>query len=213
MAISDQYVATEVYMEHVGRDNTSKEAEIDRALKTVSRWIEAKTERHFTQSDSETRLFIAGGRHTTLVEGGRVFRPLEDIVSVSSIKIDKDKDGSFADETALAATDYQLFPLNAALRPIVEPFTEIRLTEWGDESVWPDGAPVEIIGIFGWPAVPEGIQQVCLDVTGILLMDTPRATERILDGFGIDGAVANASPKVSRIIWETLEQFARHRFL
>lgn len=82
-----------------------------------------------------------------------------DDVSTSTgvvVKTDGDVDGVY--EATLAATDYQLWPLNAAADG--EPWTRIVLRQSG-WFPWV-AAGVEVTARFGWPAVPAEVAQACL---------------------------------------------------
>ena len=96
----------------------------------------------------------------------------------TEIIIDTDLDGLFSDETALATTDYELRPVNAALEPEAQPYTHVWATSWGNENYW-SGAPVRITGQWGWPSIPTSIVRATIQVTTLLRMEGPRATRQI----------------------------------
>ncbi len=102
---------------------------------------------------------------------------VEDIASTSGlvIKIDTNNDGLFTDEDALAATDYRLFPLNAATGPETRPWTSIRLTPSGEFRKFPAGVLVSVTAIHGWPsATPPAIKAATIELTRILRLEGPR---------------------------------------
>jgi len=72
---------------------------------------------------------------------------VEDLLSVTSIKIDEDADGLFSDETGLAATDYELLPRNAP--SMGTPYNAIELTSYGTKA-FARGSRVQVIGTHGY---------------------------------------------------------------
>jgi hypothetical protein len=95
-------------------------------LGIVSRAIEDETHRRFyTSSSDEVRYYSP--------EDSYMLMPDEDIVSVTSIAIDQDGDRTY--ETALAATDWELWPYNAALNG--KPYLEIHIAAPNAAYVWP----------------------------------------------------------------------------
>ena len=199
MAIADAYATVAEYRDRTGKTGHSDDdATTLLQLTAVSRYIERFLGRFFNVDASDvTRLFRVGDRGGA-PPGGRKVLTVDDLSATpTSVKIDKDNDGLFSDETALAGTDYILIPRNAQLGPESEPYQAIELTPWGDQTAWPEGVWVEVIGKFGWPAVPEAIRQATIDVTGILKMETPRATNRIVDDLA--GAI-EASPQAHGIV-------------
>lgn len=67
----------------------------------------------------------------------------DDLLSVTSLKLDEDADGTY--EATLAATDYQLYPLNTF------PKSYAKIKSGGDYGGFADGieAGVQIVGVFG----------------------------------------------------------------
>lgn len=130
---------------------------------------------------------------------------VDDLVTVTTIKIDEDRDGLFTDETALAATDYELLPRNAADGPEPAPYTTIELTPWGTKYAFPTGCRVEVVGIFGWPAVPQAIVRACCHLTAILRLDSARATGRIME---LDNIYAT-SREAQTIVGELMMHYGR----
>ena len=182
--ITDAYATVAEYRDRVKKHgHDDDDATILLQLTAVSRYIErALAGRFFTVDSSDaTRQYRVGDRGGP-PPGGRKVLTVDDLsADPTSIKIDKDNDGLFTDETALASTDYFLIPRNAQLGPESEPFTAIELTPSGDQATWPEGVWVEVIGKFGWPAVPEAIKQGTIDITGILRRETDLATNRVVD--------------------------------
>jgi hypothetical protein len=125
------------------------------AIESASREIDGYTERVF-YSTSATRIYAP--QNIYLVE-------TDDIISVTSVKTSTD--GLTFDQT-LASTDYQLEPLNGIAGGLVSPYTQIRAV--GD-YLWPAYSPqtifhleasVQVVGVFGWAAIPPAIRQATL---------------------------------------------------
>lgn len=81
------------------------------------------------------------------------------LISVTSVASDVDGDRTY--ETAWAATDWELYPYNAALDGL--PYTEIRATPLGSYGFPAGGSKsVKVVGKFGWAAAtPSLIEEAC----------------------------------------------------
>ena len=211
MAIADTYVTSSEYRLRAELPDPGNDEVLDDDLLAVSRYIERRLGRFFNlDASAVARVFTLGGRYATLVERNAVVF-LPDFGAVpTSILIDKDNDGLFTDETALATTDYELHPENATLGPEAQPYDSIKLTPWGNENAWPVGSRVEITAQWGWPAVPEGIKRYVTDLTQVLRLQTPRATSRIDDGIG---EISTIPPFAQAIIHKLGEAYMRREFI
>jgi hypothetical protein len=125
------------------------------SIEAASREIDGYTERVF-YSTSATRVYAP--HNIYLVE-------TDDIISVTTLKTSTN---GLTYDTTLATTDYQLEPLNNLAGGIVTPFTQIRAI--GD-YLWPAYSPqtifhleasVQVVGVFGWSAVPAAIRQATI---------------------------------------------------
>jgi hypothetical protein len=107
-----------------------------RVLEAASRWIEKpKQAGRYFYSYEGVKYFDGGPSKMWLAE---------DIVSITTLKLDQDGDGVY--ESALATSDYILYPLNSY------PKIRIETNPWGDYSGFAPGIPkgVEATGIFGY---------------------------------------------------------------
>jgi hypothetical protein len=119
----------------------------------ISRAIEEETHRRFyTTASDEVRYYSPDDSYTLM--------PDEDIISVAKIEIDQDGDRTY--ETELAATDWELWPYNAALNG--KPYLEIRIATPNAAYVWPIlPRSVKVTGKFGYSAsTPAAIREACL---------------------------------------------------
>jgi hypothetical protein len=185
MALDDAYATLADYKAVAGHTGTGDDAVINRDLKTVSRWLEQKLGRFFAKDTvDKTRLYVPRSRSDTLWVDDLSATP-------TSIKIDEDDDGLFTDETALVATDFELWPLNALVQPEQEAYTHIVLTPWGKKGKWTPSLHVQVVGKFGWPAVPNQVLTACIEFTRLLRLETPRSTTRITE---LEGTIAMSRP-------------------
>ncbi len=198
MAIGDAYAKAEEYRAVSKQvQDPAGDLIIVRDLLAVSRWIDTKLGRFFTVDAGDV---------------ARIFEPISNrtlaITDLSatptSIKIDENDDGLFTDETALAATDFELRPLNAAAGPVAEPFTEVVLTRWGTKNSWRNKR-VEILGKWGWLAVPDVVVAATIEFTRLWRMESPRATTSITEmdqvvGMSVDGS--NILRDLIRTYWK-----------
>jgi len=189
MAITDSYASPAEYRSAIGKDYTEDDLDVEWDLAAVSRYIERKLGRFFTRDIADvTRTFSGNGARAL---------PIDDLVSITSIKSDDDYDG--VAETTWAATDYQLWPSNAALGPEPEPYTRIDLPTWSSRTLSP-GQLITITGIWGWPLVPMPIKRACIQLTAILRMEGSRAS-RTLSG---DGEILEPNPLAQNIVREIM---------
>lgn len=156
MTITNGYATLPEFKAWISESETVIDAILEERVEAASRWIDARCKR------------TEGRRHFYKVTEARVFNAaapnylcIDDLVSVTSLKTDENADGVF--ETTWAASDYQLLPLNAAADS--RPFTDIAAL--GRTFPWLTGlyqrtGRIEITGVWGWPAIPDGVHTACL---------------------------------------------------
>lgn len=122
--------------------DTADDTHIELAIEAASRAIDDWTSRRF-YTTAETRYYTAQVAHRLRVD---------DLLTVDTLKTDTSGTGTFS--TVLS--DFDLAPYNAAADG--RPYTNIELTS----STFPaTRRGVEIVGTFGWPALPTAIKQAC----------------------------------------------------
>ena len=205
MAIDSAYSTKALYKSAFGVTVTTQDDRIDSVLLGVSRHIERRLGRFFNQDAAvvERRYF----------QPGRILRlddlpafMVDDISTTTGliVKQDDDLDGSFADETAWTIdTDFTLWPFNADKGPEAQPWRAIVIPSWSAKSFLAQ-ARLSVTAKFGWAAVPAAIAQATLELAGIVMVDTPRATGRIQEG--VDAAI-NASPRAQDIVMALIDQY------
>lgn len=149
MAWDDPYLSVSDFKARVGIQATDADTALLAVLTGASRQIDNWCGRRFTQSDAGTE------RHFSARAGDMLAVP--DLVSLSELATDTT--GSRVYATVWAATDYDLWPFDAA--DAGWPYTEIRVTPYGTLR-FPDLArAIRLTGVFGWPAVPAPIIEAC----------------------------------------------------
>lgn len=167
------YCSVEELKSRLRISDTADDFELRLATESASRWIDRHCGRYFWRATA-TRTFTPDGLYCLDVG---------DLVSVTTLKTDGDGDGVY--ETTWAAGDYQLQPVDPTAGGETEPYTSLRWTG-GKTFPYPTGVGrtdrVQIVGVFGWPAVPAAVKQAALISAADLfkLKDAPFGVQ----GFG-----------------------------
>ena len=103
-----------------GATNTASDTQLEQIIEASSRWIDRYTNRRF-YGVAETRYYTAD-------DGYEI--DIDDLTTLSALKTDEDGDGTY--ETTWTASDYNLWPFNAALDS--KPYTRIEISENGGET-------------------------------------------------------------------------------
>jgi hypothetical protein len=125
---------------------------LELAIESASREIDGYCERVF-YSTSATRVYAPTNVFTVTTD---------DIISVTTLK--SSSDGVIYDIT-WETSDYQLEPLNNLAGGLVTPFTRIRATgnylmpSFSVGTFYELEALIQVVGVFGWSAVPAAIRQ------------------------------------------------------
>lgn len=192
-AIGDAYASVTDYRTFIGKTSTSNDLEIARDLAAGARFIERYLHgRNFNKDASPVaRVYMpktsnrprredwAESENPWLYGGGARGVDIDDLVSVSAITVDENRDNTYS--RTLTADDYELLPRNAALGAEVKPYNRIELTSWGTVHSFGAGARVKVTGIFGWPGVPEVIRLANIKWTAIMRNEGPDATGRQIE--------------------------------
>jgi hypothetical protein len=190
MAVTDAYATADQYRSATGKTDASSDAEIMTDLTAISRYLDGKLERFFSQDDSDvSRIYVPTDNLAVIYT--------DDIVTVTSITLDTAGDDTYA--TAL--TSYDLMPFNADKGPEPRPYTRIGQRS----SYFTKDVRVKVTGTFGWPAVPEAIQRATIHLTAILRIESPRATRRISEL----GDVMETSDDAMSIIRQLTDRYKR----
>lgn len=194
--VTDAYATAATYRDIFDKSVNAEDPEILTDLTALSRYLDREMGRFFTKDAAPVaRTFMPEGNWRTLW--------VDDLVSVTTIKLDDNADGTA--ETALAAGDYVLTPRNAALGSEARPYTAVEMTNTGTRLYFPGHRVVEITGVWGWPAVPDAIARATCHLTAILRLETARAQAMVSE----IGQLMQMSPKAMGIVDRLAEVYRR----
>ena len=121
-------------------------------IEQASRMIDDVSGQYFYVDSADTTRYFHGIRGNCFFNGN--------LVSVTSIKLDFDGDRTY--EITMATTDYDLLPENSALEGY--PYTWVEVSPNGNYSFPGHRKAIQVIGKFGWPAVPTAIRGACEEI-------------------------------------------------
>jgi hypothetical protein len=126
---------------------------LELAIESASREIDGYCERVF-YSTSGTRVYAPTNVY---------YMNTDDIVSITTLKSSSD---GVTYDTTWTTSDYQLEPLNGVAGGLVgHPATRIRavgdylLPAWATGTIYNLEASMQVVGVFGWSAIPAAIRQ------------------------------------------------------
>lgn len=169
------YTSVEEVKSRLNITDTASDFELELAVQSAAQAINRYCGRFFYQV-TETRTYMPYDIWNL---------PVDDLVSVTSMATDQDGDGVFEQSWTLN-TDFELafgiweFNQNVTGEP--RPYTQIRaINAVGGGKFFPYTWPfsrldrVQIIGVWGWPAVPYTVKQAAIQVASELfkLKDSP----------------------------------------
>lgn len=154
-ALVDELVGATVTITQM--DDLPDDVALERAVGTVSRYIDGRCGRRFYQKSGTVRYYTAEDYDEL---------EIADLVSVDSLETDENADRVY--ERTWVATDYDLEPYNAATDGW--PYTYIHVAPSGNYSFPTTRKGVKVTGTWGWPSVPEPIQEACLLLAAQIFM-------------------------------------------
>jgi len=152
MAITNGYCSLADLKAALRVQDSIDDSLLELAIESASREIDGYCERVF-YSTTGTRVYAPTNIYTVTTD---------DIISVTTLK--SSSDGVTYDIT-WATSDYQLEPLNGVAGGLVTPFTRIRATgnylmpSFSVGTFYELEALIQVVGVFGWSAVPAAIRQ------------------------------------------------------
>ena len=170
MTVVNGYLTQAEALSYVKAANTSSEF-VEDCVTAASRMIDNYCSRDFFQTGTVGTPVA----RTFAVEDVSCLRfgTHNDLVSVTTLKTDAAGDGTY--ETTIAASAYELGPLNAAARN--EPFLSLRLFTGTTFPTTTTGRSdlIQITGVWGWPVVPAEVKAACrvLFAELVKLQDAP----------------------------------------
>jgi hypothetical protein len=199
--LQNLYCTPEMLKGRTGITDNHDDAEILGACMATARWID---------EDYCERFFYRYTATLVLPAADLYCLKIPDLVSVTTLKTDEDGDGVF--ETTWSASDYQLRPVNAQALLVKKPYTEIKaLARTFPVVSYAPGVRVErveIVGVWGWPAVPAPITEAAKILAGDYLKLGGMAFG--VAGYGDYGAVR---ARMSSPAMKMLDPFRLHPVL
>jgi hypothetical protein len=184
VALNQRYCSVEELKSRLAIPDSSDDLELTLAVEAASRSVDEICGRYFWRG-TDTRTYVPQSLYG---------QQLDDIVSVSTFKVDFDGDGVF-EQTWTQGTDYALTvspgKYNTAAKGETWPWTGFQVigTSKFAPFVWPWSHQdrYQVTGVFGWPAVPLAVRQAALIAAADLfrLKDAPFGVA----GFGEFGVV------------------------
>lgn len=151
MALNDAYLTLAQLKTYLGITDTEDDTRLTDAINSITEDIDLHCHRQFNVASSAT---------------ARVYLPCDagliepDDISTTTgviVKVDSAGDGTYA--TTVAATNYQLYPLNGVIDGRTGyPYWKIRAVNYSWPTTWAL-APIQVTATWGWPAIPKTITQ------------------------------------------------------
>ena len=172
---------------------TYADADITAAIAAASKAIERACGRRFWKDAADVTRYYERVDDLMVV--------IDDLAAVTSVKTDPDGLGTYS-ETWTQNSDYVFGPENAAVDSV--PWTAIyRITYPAADYLLPKGPRrIQVIGKFGWPAIPDQIP-VATSKLAARLMKAMREAPLGIAGFGMDGAairIAKTDPDIGFLL-------------
>lgn len=171
MAITNGYCSLQDVKNALRITDSVDDTLLELAVETASRQIDDYCERVFYTA-SATRYYVPRDSYVT---------ETDDIVSITSVKTSSAADGTY--DVTWNASDYQTEPVNGLAGGISFPITQLRAV---DTYLFPTAGgetTVQIVGTFGWSAVPTAIKYATILLSSRLFkrMDSPLGVAGIGD--------------------------------
>lgn len=204
MTITNGYLTQSEALQYTGISDVANTDLLDDVVTSVSRMIDQHCQRHFWQATAAARRFETTS--TYRLDLGA----FNDLVSVTSIKLDRDGDGVF--EETVSASDYVLGPGNTLAYPEAHPY---RVIDMLNSQYWPiprgtagtgRTALTEITGTWGWSAIPAAVKAACR-------MQVARIFKRQESPLGVAGFGEFGVVRLSQLDPDVVSMLAPYRLL
>jgi hypothetical protein len=196
VALNQFYCSNEELKSRLGIGDTADDFEVTLAVQAASRLVDEICGRFFWRTAAtEVRTYVPSSYYD---------QDIDDLVSVTTLKADRDGDGVY-EETWTLGTDYQLqvapWHFNPAALGEQWPYTRLNII--GPKFVpvvwpWSHLDRIQVTGVFGWPAVPLAVKQAALVAAADLFRqkDAPFG----IAGFGEFAMRVQQNPTVMRLL-------------
>lgn len=196
MAVGDPYVSIADVKSELAISDAVDDVEIAVAVDAASEWVTSWCGRDFNVADSvSARVFYPSTRHRVAVD---------DIASTSGLVVAIDQGNDATYETTVAATMYQLEPVNGLVAGRSGwPYTSVRLVQSLHFPAYADRrAPVQITALWGWPSVPAAVKKATLIMASRLFKRrlSPEGILGGLEGFGAVRVGTRLDPDVEMLL-------------
>jgi len=167
VAVTDAYATAAEYRGRTTKSDAGDDATILAQLKAVSRFLDSRLRRFFTQDAAVVaRLFDGNGC-------SRLWLPA-DLATATGLIVKVDMDGDYAftgaSETLTLDTHFWVGPDNADKGSESWPYEFLEVVPNNSVlSAWPEQRKaVQVTAKFGWPAIPQAIIELTVAVTRTL---------------------------------------------
>jgi len=190
MAITNGYATLSEAKARLGIPvaDTGDDSIIENIVEAASRQIDKFCNRQFYQNVGQVRYYTAASDVLVFID---------DCVSISAVATDRNLDRTWS--TVVAVSDTELAPLNASVLNF--PYTELRMKPLASNEFDLGLDLIKITGTWGWPAVPDAVNEACLLLTSRLFRrkDSP---------FGVTGggevgnqiAISGVDPDIQNLL-------------
>lgn len=157
MAITNGYATLSEAKARLGIPvaDTGDDSIIENIVEAASRQIDKFCNRQFFQNVAQVRYYTAASDVLVFID---------DCVSISAVATDRNLDRTWG--TVVAVSDTELAPLNASVLGF--PYTELRMKPLASNEFDLGLDLIKITGTWGWPAVPDAVNEACLLLTSRL---------------------------------------------
>ena len=191
MALGDAYATAAQYRDSKEKTSVDDDVSITRELTATARYIDRLLGRVLGFNQDAT----ATARVYTM--GNGVVLDIDDHATVTSVEVGNRYTGVY--DAALAASAWAKLPRSAASKPLPEPYRQIEFLSSAPGA----GSLVRVTGLGGWPSVPDAIVAANIELTGILRLESPRATNRVNEV----GQVLSTSRAAQNILGELMNAY------
>lgn len=197
MAITNGYCTLSEIKASARITDNVDDSMLELAVESASRLVDSYTQRTFYNAGTATRVYAPQDNYIT---------EIDDLVSLTQLRTsDGDTFG-----TTWQAKDYQLEPLNGIVDGLTgHPATRIRAIDDFLFNMLDGEATVEVIGTWGWSAVPIAVKQATIIQASRIFKrnDSPLG----IAGFGDMGAIRVGS-QLDPDVRQLVEPYRKVRF-
>lgn len=166
MMVPEAYATVEEYRAHISKRDEGSDAEIELALRGISRHIDRRVGRQFARDEEPVRR-----RYYFRTSCWVPTADLSEEPEMVALGLPPDAPLDDVD-SAEFGQDYRLYPSDAledGLEP--RPFEGLHFTAPRRN------VPVDIVARWGWPQVPLPVQLATIEITAIWRLESNRATQ------------------------------------